>query len=150
MNVSERGTGNYRPALKPCLAWAPLVSHLPRRGSNQPISTSNSTSSSREDSRAPSPSVSVCSRSTEEGEENRGRERNLGSFRLTWSRQSTGFAYSRIVCFAPADTKHPVNHPDRHLRHTPSQSLLRFEDSPRSSSPAVLINWRRDEDRGHS
>src|SRR6266849_4572093 len=54
------------------------LSPSPRRGSDQPRSTSSSAPHSREDSRAPSPSESVRSRATEEGEENHERERNWG------------------------------------------------------------------------
>ena len=114
----------------------------PRRGSDQP--RSNSAPRSREDSRAPSPSESVRSRATEEGEENRERERNWGSSRPTWDRPASPIPGSSVL--RPRTQSTYSNGSDRRLRHTPSQSSLLSEGSSRPSSPADLIHRRKDED----
>ncbi len=79
---------------RPLLARFRTSSHMgfadhspsPRRGSDQPRSTSSSAPRSWEDSQTLSPSESVCSQATEGGE-NHEREHNLGSPRPRWNHQ---------------------------------------------------------------
>jgi serine/arginine repetitive matrix protein 2 len=119
----------------------------PRRDSDQPRSTSNSAPRSREDSRAPSPSESVRSRATEEGEENHERERNWGSSRPRWDHQyrpASPIPGSSVL--RPRTQSTHSNGSDRRLRHTLSQSSLHSEGSSRPSSPADPTHGRKDED----
>ena len=150
----ERQHERERAWNKPLSARSRTLSHTgsaghspsPRRGSDQPRSTSNSAPRSREDSRAPSPSESVRSRATEEGEENQ-RERNWGS-----SRPRSDHQYRPPASIPGSSVLRPrtqsthSNGSDRRLRHTPSQSSLQSEGSSRPSSPADLTHRHKDED----
>src|SRR5258708_21786790 len=119
----------------------------PRRGSDQPRSTLNSVPRSQEHSRAPSPSESVRSRATEEGEENREhkRERNWGSPRPRWDHQYrppvSPIPGSSVL--RPRTQSTHSSGSDRRLRHTLSQSSLHSEGSSRPSSPADLTHQRQ-------
>src|SRR6266849_4981253 len=126
------------------------LSPSPRRGSDQARSTSSSVPHSREDSRAPSPSESVRSRATEEGEENHEREQNWGSSRPRWDHQyrPSGSPIPGASVLRPRTQSTHSNGSDRRLRHTPSQSSLHSEGSSRPSSPADLTHQRKDEDEG--
>ena len=141
---------------KPLSARSRTLSHTgsaghspsPRRGSDQLRSSPNSAPRSREGSRAPSPSESVRSRVTEEGEENHERERNWGSSRPRWDHQyrppASPIPGSSVL--RPRMQSTHSNGSDRRLRHTPSQSSLHSEGSSRPSSPADLAHRRKDED----
>ncbi len=126
---------------------SPGHSHSPRRGSDQPRSTLNSVPRSQEHSRAPSPSESVRSRATEEGEENREhkRERNWGSPRPRWDHQYrppvSPIPGSSVL--RPRTQSTHSSGSDRRLRHTLSQSSLHSEGSSRPSSPADLTHQRQ-------
>jgi serine/arginine repetitive matrix protein 2 len=152
----ERERERERAWNKPLSARSRTLSHSgsaghspsPRRGSDQPRSTSNSAPRSREDSRAPSPSESVRSRATEEGEENYERERSWGSSRPKWDHQyrppASPIPGSSVL--RPRTQSTHSNGSDRRLRHTPSQSSLHSEGSSRPSSPTDLTHRRKDED----
>ena len=122
----------------------------PRRGSDQPRSNPNSAPRSREHSRPSSPSESIRSRATEEGEENRSRgspqPRRDHQHRPPASpipgssilRPRTQSIHSNGL-----DTHLHTQAQSRRLRHTLSQSSLQSEGSSRPSSPADPTHQRQ-------
>jgi len=128
--------------------------HSPRHGLDHPRSTPNSASHSREHSRPSSPSESVRSRTTEEGDDSYKRERNWGSPHPKWDHQH-GHSGSPIPGPSPlrprtqstiSNSPEPHTHPQtqsQRLRHTTSHSSLHSEGSSRASSPADLASRRQ-------
>jgi serine/arginine repetitive matrix protein 2 len=154
----ERQHERERAWNKPLSARSRTMSHTgsaghspsPRRSSDQLRSTPNSAPRSREHSRPASPSESVRSRATEEGEEtrNRERERNWGSPHR-WDHQyrppASPIPGSSLLRPRTQSTHSNGDHTQaqRGLRHTSSQSSLHSEGSSRPSSPADSTHQRQ-------
>ena len=158
--VQERQHERERAWNKPLSARSRTMSHTgspghsPRHGLDHPRSSPNSASHSREDSRPSSPSESVRSRATEEGDDNYKRERNWGSSHPKWDHQHRHSA-SPIPGPSPlrprtqsttSNSPEPHTHPQtqsQRLRHTASHSSLHSSSSSRASSPADLASGRQ-------